>query len=62
MYLEGRIQYRTYDDKSGVKRYVTEIVANQMMMLDSRNAGSTNDVQGAPDSSIAEKPEEDLPF
>ncbi|HOV99106.1 MAG TPA: single-stranded DNA-binding protein [Bacteroidota bacterium] len=62
VYLEGRIQYRTYDDKSGVKRYVTEIVANQMMMLDSRNAGSNNDIQGTPDSSIAEKPEEDLPF
>jgi len=62
VYLEGRIQYRTYDDKSGVKRYVTEIVANQMMMLDSRNAGSNNDIQGTPDSSIAEKPEADLPF
>ncbi len=39
VYLEGRLQYRTYDDKNGVKRYVTEIVMDQMLMLDTR-AGS----------------------
>ncbi len=38
IYVEGRLQYRTYDDKNGVKRYVTEIVLDQMMMLDSRSA------------------------
>jgi single-strand DNA-binding protein len=33
VYIEGRIQYRTYDDRDGNKRYVTEIVADQMQML-----------------------------
>ena len=35
VYIEGRIQTRSWDDKSsGQKRYMTEIVANQMIMLD----------------------------
>ena len=37
VYVEGRIQYRTYDDKNGVKRYVTEIVMDEMVMLDGRS-------------------------
>ena len=36
VYIEGRIQTRSWDDKtSGQKRYMTEIVANQMIILDS---------------------------
>lgn len=35
VYLEGKIQTRSYDDKNGVKRYVTEIVMSEMIMLDS---------------------------
>jgi single-strand DNA-binding protein len=42
VYIEGRIQYRSYDDKNGVKRDVTEIVVDQMLMLDSRGAGHAN--------------------
>ena len=38
LYLEGRIQYRNYDDKNGVKRFVTEIVMDEMVMLDSKGA------------------------
>ena len=35
VYIEGRIQTRSWDDAStGQKRYMTEIVANEMMMLD----------------------------
>lgn len=33
VYVEGRLQTRTYDDKEGVKRYVTEIVANEVKFL-----------------------------
>lgn len=35
-YIEGRLQYRTYDDKNGVKRFVTEIVIDNLVMLDGR--------------------------
>lgn len=33
VYIEGKIQTRTYDDRDGNKRYMTEIVANEMQML-----------------------------
>ncbi|MBE0501905.1 MAG: single-stranded DNA-binding protein [Desulfuromonadales bacterium] len=45
VYIEGRLQYRTYDDRDGNKRYVTEIVADQMQMLGGR--GGANDDSGA---------------
>lgn len=57
IYAEGRIQYRTYDDKNGVKRYVTEIVLDKMVMLDSRATGDAP-VETVP----ADAPADDLPF
>lgn len=33
VYIEGRIQTRSWDDKDGNKKYMTEIVANTMQML-----------------------------
>jgi len=51
IYVEGRLQTRKWQDKSGNDRYTTEIVANEMQMLDSRSAvanscGSENINQG----------------
>lgn len=40
VYVEGRLQTRKWQDKSGVDHYTTEILANEMQMLDSRNASS----------------------
>ena len=31
--IEGKIVYRSYEDKNKVTRYITEIVANEMLML-----------------------------
>lgn len=39
VYIEGRIRTREYDDKEGNKRRITEIVANQMVLLGSRPEG-----------------------
>jgi single-strand DNA-binding protein len=36
--IEGRLHYRTYDDKEGNTRYVTEIVAKELLMLDKKPA------------------------
>jgi single-strand DNA-binding protein len=36
LYVEGRIKSRTYDDKDGIKRYVTEIYADSIQLLDKR--------------------------
>ena len=33
IYVEGRIRYRSYDDKRGVRKYVTEIYVENMEML-----------------------------
>ncbi|MCK7497843.1 MAG: single-stranded DNA-binding protein [Comamonadaceae bacterium] len=36
VYVEGRIQSRSYDDRDGNKRYITEIVISDMQMLGGR--------------------------
>ncbi len=36
IYIEGRLQTRKWQDKDGSDRWTTEIVANEMQMLDSR--------------------------
>jgi single-strand DNA-binding protein len=42
VYIEGKLQTRKWQDKSGADRYTTEIVANEMQMLDSRSGGTAN--------------------
>lgn len=44
-YIEGRLQTRTWDDPSGQKRYKTEIVAENMIMLSSKG-GSDDGFSG----------------
>ncbi len=36
VYVEGRIKTRKYTDKDGVEKYATDIIANEMQMLGSR--------------------------
>lgn len=36
VFLEGRLQTRSYEDKDGAKRYSTEIVCSEMVFLDSQ--------------------------
>lgn len=31
--IEGKLTHRSYDDKEGNKRYITEIVANELLLL-----------------------------
>lgn len=72
VYLEGKLQTRSYDDKDGVTKYSTEIVGQTMTMLGSRGeaqGGGTpaaNQSQSAPVvNTQADKVDEetnDLPF
>ncbi len=39
VYLEGKLQTRKWQDQQGNDRYTTEIIADQMQMLDSRGQG-----------------------
>jgi single-strand DNA-binding protein len=47
IYLEGRIQTRSYE-KDGVKKYITEIVADDMIMLDGGTPRAASEHDGAP--------------
>ncbi len=65
-YIEGRIQKRNYEDNSGVKRYVVEIISESIIPLDSRDGGYSG---SASSSSVNDAPEpidpgvkDDLPF
>jgi single-strand DNA-binding protein len=39
VYIEGRIEYRTWEDREGNTRYTTEINGREMIMLSSRGGG-----------------------
>lgn len=42
LYVEGKIFTRSYDDQSGIKRYVTEIFVDQMEMLTPKTTHSSD--------------------
>ena len=58
--VEGRIQVRTYDAKDGQRRWVTEVVADNVRFLDKR--GNTNLQDISMIGSEVEYNEEDIPF
>ncbi|MFM7896060.1 MAG: single-stranded DNA-binding protein [Flavobacterium sp.] len=31
--IEGKLTHRSYDDKDGIKRYVTEVIANEILLI-----------------------------
>ena len=43
VYIEGRLRNRHWTDKSGSKRYMTEVVADELIMLGHRNKAETAD-------------------
>ncbi|MGH7881852.1 MAG: single-stranded DNA-binding protein [Candidatus Dormibacteraceae bacterium] len=53
IYVEGRLQTRSWDGQDGQKRYRTEVVANDVQFLDSRNAQSGFDAEGENGASSA---------
>jgi len=46
VYIEGRIRTREWDDRDGNKRRTTEIIANQMVLLGSRQESSEDSYSG----------------
>jgi single-strand DNA-binding protein len=57
--VEGRIQTRNYDGQDGKKVYVTEVIADNVQFLDSKNQRSSNsDVEfnDAPTTDVADEP------
>ena len=72
VYLEGKLQTRKWQDKSGNDRYTTEIVASEMQMLGGRGGTTDYASQSAPASAPAPAPQaaagggsdfdDDIPF
>jgi len=65
VYVEGRLQSRSWEDKEGNKRWTTEVVANNIVML----GGARDQAKGMGDEPPEELPEseptqqdDDIPF
>ena len=62
LYIEGKIQTRSWDDKDGTKKFSTEIVVSDMKMLGSvKKDENSNPVPMPPEDSL-EPQEGDMPF
>lgn len=55
--VEGRIQVRSYDAKDGAKRYVTEVIVNELELL-----GGKRDGAGRSGDGYKQLTDEDIPF
>lgn len=62
VYVEGRLQTRKWQDKTGADRYTTEIVADQMQMLGGKHAGNApQDANNAPPAQRQAAPKQTVP-
>lgn len=73
LYIEGKIRSRSYEDQNGVKRYITEVYADNIELLGRRGGSGNENEHAAPSSrqeSSTESPmnlsdnsgTDDLPF
>ena len=68
IYIEGKLQTRKWQDQNGADRYTTEIVADQLQMLDTRNhssapAASQGNYNQAPAAApMPDDYDDDIPF
>ena len=74
IYIEGKLQTRSWEDQSGQKRYTTEVVVDQMEMLDGKGQTKNLDetpytrssdydgVEPAADPAGSGSDDDDLPF
>jgi single-strand DNA-binding protein len=53
VYVEGEIEYRSYEDKDGVTKYTTEIRARELVMLGGREGGAGGGMGGGMGASNA---------
>ena len=67
LFIEGKIRSRSYDDQNGVKRYITEIFADNMEMLTPRGQSAAQNAPApAPAQRVApaqgQNGKDDMPF
>ncbi len=61
VYIEGRLQTTDWTDNAGVKRYRTEIVAENMIMLDNKGGAGMNDNFSSPRGASSSEPTIEIP-
>ena len=65
VYIEGKITTRSYDDKDGNKRYITEVVGREMTLLGSKSEEGNHTAPAQEEPVVSNVPEnntDDLPF
>jgi single-strand DNA-binding protein len=65
VYIEGRLRTRSWEDKEGNRKFATEVVGDNLIMLDKRTdpgAGHTTGLAPQSDSDIESFPGADLPI
>lgn len=69
VYIEGRLQTRSWEDKEGVKRYMTEVIADTMTMMDTKAESERAaevpppiETEGPPPEESEPTEEDNLPF
>jgi single-strand DNA-binding protein len=70
VYIEGKLKTRSWEDKEGNKKFATEVVGDNLIMLDKRSDGLNHNTvwqEGIenpenPDTPSISGPSEDLPF
>jgi single-strand DNA-binding protein len=64
IYLEGKLRTRSYDDKDGHKKYITEVVGDTFTMLGKKENNSAVPASGADSNAdfTSSKAADDLPF
>ncbi len=64
VYIEGRLQTRSWEDKDGNKRYITEIVTRRLQLL-GRRGPEEGETPSPPEAETPDSPggeDDDLPF
>ena len=69
VYIEGRLRTRSWEDKEGNKKFATEVVGDNLIMLDKRSDGNHiggsmhhDSLEGMPGPDLPPEPTQDLPF
>jgi single-strand DNA-binding protein len=71
VYIEGRLRTRSWEDKEGNRKFATEVVGDNLIMLDKRVEGAASpplhtdtnvEGMGSPDAPPLGDPSENLPF
>ena len=63
VYIEGKISNRSYEDKDGIKKYISEVVGRDLRLLGRAPDSNSNESSNSPGQETKESvQEDDLPF